>query len=305
MREMQKLGTVEVGLAETTPIVFKDRLCRLESWHNQCRRNPANDNYHCVVDVAGGQVLARFAEDGFIGSAFVDGDVLYVFAVNKGGGDTMLAYQSQDLESWSSHVAFSLPGWKIWNNSVCKGPDGYVMAFEISAPPQETGHPFTTRFAGSADLLKWELTPPECVHDKSRYTACPTIHFFDGFYYMAYLACRQLKGLPGEWYQFETCLARSRDLVQWQESPLNPILAPSAEDKLIASEQITDEERGLISRAVNSNNSDIDYCEFEGRTFIYYNWGDQGQHGNPQHFLAHAFYDGTLQEWLESCYPEG
>jgi len=88
-----------------------------------------------------------------------------------------------------------------------------------------------------------------------------------------------------------------------QVRPLNPILSPSADDRNIVSEALTPEERHQIATAININNSDIDYCEFEGRTMIYYTWCDQGQHGGETTFLAHAFYDGPLQEWMESYFP--
>ncbi|MCK5118881.1 MAG: hypothetical protein KAQ78_04815, partial [Candidatus Latescibacteria bacterium] len=194
--------------------------------------------------------------------------------------------------TWESRTALNLPGWEIFNNSVCEGEGRYVMSFEIGAPSEETGAAFTMRFAESDDLLHWQLTPPECVFSKDRYTACPALRFLDGQYYMIYLEAR-----PGPTY--EPHIVRSPDLVHWESSPLNPIMQYSEEDKLIANPDLTESERALIAGAVNSNNSDVDLCEFDGKTILYYSWGNQ----LGVEFLASAMYDGTLECFLRGYFP--
>ena len=67
----------------------------------------------------------------------------------------------------------------------------------------------------------------------------------------------------------------------------------------LASPKLTAEERERISKAVDINNSDIDLCEFQGKTVIYYSWGNQQ---GIEH-LAEAVYDGTLAEFLRSFFP--
>lgn len=101
-----------------------------------------------------------------------------------------------------------------------------------------------------------------------RYTACPAIRFSGGYYYMIYLEQK-----PGPTY--EPHIVRSRDLVHWESSPFNPVIRFSPEDKIIANPNLSWEERNRIAKAVNINNSDIDLCEFEGKTIIYYSWGNQ------------------------------
>ena len=64
--------------------------------------------------------------------------------------------------------------------------------------------PFTSRFAESKDLRAWKLLPEECVFTKERYSACPSIRHFDGWFYMAYLETR-----PGP--RYETHVVRSKD----------------------------------------------------------------------------------------------
>ena len=53
-----------------------------------------------------------------------------------------------------------------------------------------------------------------------------------------------------------------------------------------------------MQNAVNCNNSDVDFCDFEGRTVILYSWGNQ----LGTEYLAVAEYDGSLQELLESYF---
>ena len=65
------------------------------------------------------------------------------------------------------------------------------------------------------------------------------------------------------------------NLIKWETSPLNPVLAASPEDKQIANPRLTPEQCNRIAKATNVNNSDIDFCEFNGRLIINYSWGNQ------------------------------
>jgi hypothetical protein len=57
-------------------------------------------------------------------------------------------------------------------------------------------------------------------------------------------------------------------------------------------------DRNRIEEAWDINNSDMELCEFLGRTLIYYSWGDQ--HGTE--FLAEAWYEGPMHEFLKSWF---
>ena len=166
------------------------------------------------------------------------------------------------------------------------------MAIEVGKPPEVVGVPFTMRFAESRDLLDWKLLPEECVYTKERYSACPALRFLDGWFYMLYLEAR-----PGP--NYETHLVRSKDLIRWEPSPLNPVLKASPEDKRIANPKLTADQRAKIARAVDLNNSDVDLCEFQGKTIITYSWGNQ----QGTEFLAEAVYDGTLASFLKGFFP--
>ena len=291
--QIKKLGTIDCDMVETTPIVFHSRLYRFEYVRANYKPNKTGDSYFRFIDVESGKPTPAFAAGYHLGSAYVEDDTVYVYGVDIWGAENIQVFWSKNLKEWSSKPALTLPGWGIYNNSVCKGSERYIMAFEIGKPPEEAGVGFTTRFAESIDLLNWKLTPSECVYSKSRYTACPALRFFSGFYYMVYLEAR-----PGPTY--ETHIVRSKDLVQWQSSSFNPVMQFSEEDKDIGNPNLTAEQRERIARAVNRNNSDVDLCEFNGRVIIYYSWGSQ----QGTEFLAHAVYNGTLESFLRGFFSE-
>lgn len=288
---IEKLGTIDCDMVETTPVVWRGKLLRFEYVRENYRPNTTGMSYFRFADVAAGSVTPAFAAGYHLGSAFVQGDTMYVYGVPKWGGGQIQVFWSKDLRQWRDGLALDLPGWEIFNTSVCKGADGYVMAFEIGAPPAETGVAFTMRFARSPDLLHWQLTPADCVYTKDRYSACPALRYLDGRYYMIYLEAR-----PGPTY--EPHIVRSRDLVTWESSPHNPLMQFGPEDKRIANPRLTAEQRARIEQAVNLNNSDVDLCEFEGRTVITYSWGNQ--QGNE--FLAEAVYKGRLADFLRGWF---
>jgi hypothetical protein len=99
--------------------------------------------------------------------------------------------------------------------------------------------------------------------------------------------------------RYETFLVRSKDLIRWESSPLNPVLVASEPDKAIANPALTAEQRAKIAGAVDRNNSDVDLCEFRGKTVIIYSWGNQ----QGTEFLAEAVYEGPLASFLKGFFP--
>ena len=166
------------------------------------------------------------------------------------------------------------------------------MAVEVGEPKEVVGVPFTIFFAESKDLLNWKLLPQERVYSKEKYTACPALRYLDGYFYMVYLEAR-----PGPTY--ESHIVRSKDLESWESSRLNPVLAHSDDDKAIANPKLAPEQRKAIDQAKDINNSDLDLCEYRGRTIIYYSWGNQ----QGKEHLAEAVYEGTLANFLRGFFP--
>lgn len=285
-----KHGTIDLDLVECGPVVFKDRLYRFEYVRERYVPNTTGDSYFRFIDVETGEPTPGFAKGYHLGSAFVEGDTLYVTGTDTWGGSRVEMFWSTDMKTWQSKTALNAAKYKIYNTSVCKAGDAYVMMFEIGAPPDETGAAFTARFATSKDLLEWTVTPPECVYAKDRYTAPHCLRYLDGYYYDFYLEAHQ---------GYEMRVVRSKDLTVWTPSPLNPVLRHSEEDKKIANPKLTDEQRRMIANAKNINNSDIDFCEYRGRTILYYSWGNQ----QGVEFLAEASYAGSEASFLRGWFP--
>lgn len=70
------------------------------------------------------------------------------------------------------------------------------------------------------------------------------------------------------------------------------------EDKKLANPFFTPKEREIIENALDANNSDMEICEYLGRTIIYYSWGDQ----RGTDFLAEACYEGGMHEFLKAFF---
>ena len=288
---IRKLGTIDLDMVETTPIVFNGRLYRFESVRPDYAHNPGESSYYRFIDVETGDSTPAFGEHHALGSAYAEDGTMYVFGVRGWGTPTINVFWSRDLKAWESKPVLELPGWTIFNTTVCKAGDRYMMAFEVGEPKDVVGNGFTNRFAESADLRDWTLLSDEHVFTKAHYSACPSLRYIDGMFYMTYLH-------PQPGYNFETHLVRSPDLIAWEPSPRNPILKASPEDKQIANAELTDEQRAAVASALNRNNSDVDFCEFNGEVVIYYSWGDQV--GNE--FLAEARYPGTLEQFLTNMF---
>jgi hypothetical protein len=289
---VKKLGTVDCDLVETTPIVFHDKLYLFESVRDNYKPNATGKSYFQFVDVATGERTPPFARGYHLGCAFVNGDDVYVYGVDAWGASSVHVFWSKDLGVWKDQIAMELAGWRIFNTSVCKGADGFMMAFEIDAPKDEAGTGFTMRFAKSDDLRNWRLTPKECVYTKDRYSACPSLRFVDGLFYMVYL-----EAYPGPMY--EPCIVRSKDLIKWEESRFKPIMKHSDEDRTVANKNFSEQEKNRIVTAGNLNNSDLDFCQFKNKTVIYYSWGNQQ---GVEH-LAKAEYDGSEMDFLKGFFP--
>jgi hypothetical protein len=289
---IKKLGTIDLLMVETTPVVFKHRLYLFEYVRDNYHANKSGASFFQFIDVAADKATPAFAKGKHLGCALVEGDTVYAFGVEKWGGSNITVFHSKDMSKWEERLALRLPGWELFNTSVCKANGRYVMAIEVGGPKEVVGVPFTTFFADSKDLLAWKLLPQDHVYSKEKYTACPALRYLDGYFYMIYLEAR-----PGPTY--ETHIVRSKDLKRWESSRFNPVMAFSDEDKAVANPKLTSEQRKAVARAKDINNSDLDLCEFRGKTVIYYSWGNQ----QGKEFLGEAVYEGTLADFLRSFFP--
>ncbi len=296
---IEKLGTIECDLVEATPVVLRDRLYRFEYVRGpeKYAYNTTDDTYFRFIDVAANQPTPGFAAGHHLGCAYVEEDMVYVYGVPKWGASKIEVFWSEDLQNWSSQAALSLPGWGIYNTSVCRAEGRWLMAFEVGGPKDVVGIGFTIFFAESADGLNWRPLPRRHVYDANKYTACPALRYLDEYFYMIYLECIDREHQDAS---YAPCIVRSQDLIHWESSPYNPIMEFSDEDRYIANANLNPEERQRIATAYNRNNSDVDLCEFNNDVVIYYSWGNQL---GIEH-LAEAVYHGTLESFLRGFFPE-
>lgn len=305
--EIRKHGTISCNnIVETTPIVFRGELYRFEVVR---RKSFSSENAVSVknwselqddpclrfVHVRSNRATPMFADGHTFGFPWIVDDEMHVVtgSSREWGSDGLVFLKSTDLEHWEEYNRVELPGWKIYNMNVAKKGDLYTLLIEISAPKEECGHPFTFRFLQSRDLIRWEMMPSECVFQKDRYAGSPALYAFedDPYYYVGYL-----EGYPE--YRFANSLARTKDFVHWEYSPINPVLMYGEEDRLIASPFLTPSDRARIAGALNVNNSDMELCEYLGRTVIYYSWGDQ----RGTEFLAEASSEMPMHDFLRAFF---
>jgi len=288
---IEKLGTIDCDLVETTPIVFKDQVYRFEYVRQKYYANSSGDSYFRFIDHKTREATPPFAQGYHLGSAFVDNDSVYVTAVDIWNGENIDLFVSGDLQHWKSRHVLNLPGWGLFNTSLCKADDRYVLMFEVGKPAEVAGKRFTARFAESKDLQYWELTDPQCTYTKEHYSAPHALRYLESYFYDFYLEAHD---------GYEMRVVRSKDLINWQPSPLNPVLKASPDDKKIANPDLSAECREKISQSKNINNSDIDFCEYNGNLIINYSWGNQ----QGTEFLAEAVYHGSLREFLLGWFPK-
>jgi hypothetical protein len=270
------------GAMENTPFVFDGQPFLALNFRDDTKNNTDGykpSMYLFIRDLRTGQEVARLGEGHSFVNVFVNGPEVDVFASEGSNRDwfqSIYCFTSTDLKTWKRELAIPQAGGEhLFNCSVCRDDQGFLMAYESNLPVQ-----FCFKFARSRDLgkRKWEKLPGLIFAgvDGKEYSACPVIRYFAPYYYVIYLHA----AIPGHngWVSY---LARSKDLATWELSPLNPILEAGPGE--------------------GSNNSDVDLFEWEGRTYLFYATGDQATWGA----VRTAQYNGPTREFFERAFPPG
>lgn len=298
--EIRKSGIISSCGGECSVFVWQGRLMRLENqWDGF-----GDISWPCAVvrDYFTDEPFIPFGSEGAkFYSCYCENDCVYAFATQD---NKVFCFTSQDLLHWKQSVAVVFPdNFRLFNTAVCKGDGCYMMAVEASAADDENGNfnaaqnpyigtCFTEFFAKSADLHSWELLSFEHGYTKDRYNACPALHYADGYYYMI---C--LEELPC--WRFAPYIYRTSDFCTWEISYYNPIFIPSREDlSPKIGVHLSDDELNMQFQHLNTNNSDVDLCEFNGKTYIVYCSGNQGITWGG--CTCEAIYNGPLNSFLKS-----
>ena len=302
--DVRRLGTICCNnLVETTPIVFKGELYRFEVVRRKSFNSEIADKVYwrdlpdlpCLrfVHIRTNTPTPYFAEGHTFGSPYVEGDTMYAVTCvgNDWGSDRLAIFKSNDLITWEKHCEIHLPGFRIFNMCIAKKDGTYKLLIEINGPKEEcAGNKWVLRFLTSTDFKNWELMPI----DYHVAVGSPGLYTFedDPYYYLIYT-----QWLPN--HHFDPCVARTLDLKEWEFSKVNPIFTYNDdEDKKIGNPFLSLADRERIKYALNINNSDLEICEYLGRTIIYYSWGDQK--GNE--FLAEACAECGMHKFLKSFF---
>lgn len=264
---------------ENTPVWFDSSLLLVSNYRPGGAYAKGEDAYLYIEDMQNGYEVSRFGKGHSFVSAFVEGKSLNVFALEFSNfGKVMKSkginrFVSDDLKTWKQSVAIQPEaGELLFNSSVCKDDEGYIMAYESNKPVQ-----FCFKFARSKDLKSWsKLNGIAYTGEGKEYAACPVIRFFNSYYYVIYLHA-PLAGHNG-WISY---MSRSKDLINWELSPFNPVLEAGAGE--------------------GKNNSDVDLIEYNGKTYLYYATGDQETWST----VRIAMYDGPMQSFFTGFFPEG
>lgn len=298
-KRMKKRGTIQINVVESTPVVWEGRLLRFE-WVRPSRWGGAGGivrevGYYHFVDMETEEPVCEFAVDHSFGCCIAVDGKMYVYGVRgSGGGQVLDCFCSENLKDWECKEILSFPSdILLYNTSVCKGEGKYMLAIEIGGSNPAVGEKFTNLFAESTDLFNWRLLDMmEYSYSRDRYTACPCLRYVDGLYYMIYLESAPCH----RWIPY---IVRTRDFKDWELGLTNPVMWPDDNDKIVIHpERFTQEELDYIENATNSNNSDFDMCDYNGKTIITYSWGNQF----GKEFLALAEYDGPSDEFLKSFF---
>jgi len=300
---LHKKGIVSPN-GEMTPFVFQGTLYRLESVDTYHCARPAETRHlsHAIIrNTETGEIISRFAYGYYFFDAFVDHETVYVLGTLNNsiygwfGGDTVSIFESTDLLHWDKRILFQKKDWLFFNHSIAKDENGYVVTVEVAKPDEVVGpKPFTSIFARSKDLREITFMDfKKTAYPMDRYSGGSKLHYCNGWFY--YLSMVEM---PGAVYCFY--ITRTQDFENYQFGKYNPFLYITNDDMKVAENaaDITDEMQKIIPTGFYCSPSDVDFCEYNGKTVINYIVGNQLGYA----FLAEAEYDGTVQQMLENFF---
>ena len=293
---IQKQGWLGSPLVETSPFVFKDRLYLLE---NQQRfwdlpggktGDDFQDDEVRIRDIASDKIISVAMKNHGFGTILTLGDSVYVFAGSYGEGKSWRQITeitmtcSKDLKKWTKPQTVLRASGDEWfyNTAVCRGEDKFILLYETN---DTRWTPFTFRYMESTDLKNWKEIP-DALYGIDKYVGGPALYYESGWYYTLYLEL--LKGT-----RYETRIARSRDLKQWEDTPADrPFITFDATHK-----NLPFKEDPTINEI---NASDVELCYFNGKTILYFTGGDQHFAGD----LQWATYEGTPRQLFEYFFKD-
>ncbi|MBO7680197.1 MAG: hypothetical protein J6S75_11065, partial [Thermoguttaceae bacterium] len=119
---------------ETTPFVWEGKMLLFASVRRGgAEHTPAQLSLQ-IRDPESGEVLSTFGSGCSLGCAFVNQGTLHVFAARQPEGESwfrdIVHFCSSDLKTWREIPAVAAENENLFNSSVCRDGDGFLMAYE-------------------------------------------------------------------------------------------------------------------------------------------------------------------------------
>ncbi len=292
---LTKMGRLNSPLVEVQPFMINGEFYVLENWRSswdwpgQPHREAGMNNEMWIAHLPDGpenyekrQYLSMALKGNTLGTAIAEEGIVYVFGVNEASDRKFVEMTwSEDLKDWSDPVkVLDSPAGKIFNVSLWKDDRGYVFLWETDG----VGKPFTMCFGRLENLTDtWnEHIIEGAVYGREKYTGGPEVVFTNGWYYLLYL-----EDLESGW---ETRVARSKDLVTWEDASEDRPFLPFSEDH---------KNLPLHPPEVQEiNASDPGLTEYNGQVIVYFTGGIQQRGGD----LQWARYEGAVEGLLSSFF---
>ena len=143
MIKINKLGTIDLDIVESNPVVFKNKLYLMEYIRSVGPGGPSHAYYgnqtgipYCRFrDMDNGQTFTPpFGQGWVFGCAFVENDHIAVTVTRHWGAEGHYIIESDDMVNWSDpRLIFASKDHGCYNTSMCKAGDKYVVAQEMAA----------------------------------------------------------------------------------------------------------------------------------------------------------------------------
>jgi alpha-L-fucosidase len=292
---LKKMGYLNTPMVEVEPLVINGEFYLLENWRSgwdwpgQPSESAGKNNEMWIAhlpngpeDYEGRKYLSAALKGNTLGSAIVWKDRVYVFGVNEASGRQFVEMTwSEDIKNWSLPVkVFDSPAGDIFNVSLARDDNGFVFQWETNG----IGRPFTMCFGRIKNLTdNWnDHVIENACYGKDKYTGGPAVIYEAGWYYLLYA-----ERLPDGW---ETRIARSRDLINWEDAP---------EDRPFVTFDPGHKNIPLHSPEVHEiNATDPSLTYYKGEVIVYFTGGIQRKGGD----LQWAKFEGTVKELMESFF---
>ncbi len=289
-----KQGRLGSPLVETSPFVFNGKLYLLENnqkfWEFPCGKpgERFDEDEIRIRDIELDTIVSIPLKNHAFGTILVFDGTVYIYAGNYDNNKPWRQIQeitmvsSSNLKQWSKPITVHTTTGKefIYNTAVCRGRNSFVMLVETN---DNRWPAFTFKYYTSEDLVRWTEVPGG-VYGKDKYVGGPALYYEGGVYYTLYL---EYLGVG-----FETRIARSKDLINWQDAKNErPFVTFDSSHRNIP----------MINPDISERNaSDVELTYFNGQTIIYFTGSDQSTAGD----LQWATFDGTPQELFEHFFKD-